>query len=414
MGIHVEDTRTGVSAHHARPEPVGPRTRSPTRRRARPEHLEDGRRTFADATAPGSAAARPTRTASATRWPRRSRAPRYTTAGRQRHPGAAEHHADRRATRSGSPRRAGSTRPDQTRSPRPATSSPRSKSHRLRHHAQQLQELVARLLGQVVRAVLQRRRRRRLPGERLLPGDVHDRRRAATATTRSTSSTACSARPRTSTKWSNGYWYWNQRDVYNSFLASNHADLMATFNRLYSRNYAALKAYTQTRYGIDALWVPETMGWDGNARGTVGSDYVNDIYSTGTEAAYNMYLQYRYTNDTAYLQNTVYPYMRDVAAVLPEPVPADRTTASTHGQLQRPRDVLGRAQRDHRPGRGAAALPARPSRSATQLGLDSGLRAGWQDLLDNLHAVPGGQRRLPAARPADLASSATARTSRPS
>jgi hypothetical protein len=85
-------------------------------------------------------------------------------------------------------------------------------------------------------------------------------------------------------KWSNGYWYWNQRDVYNSFLAGNHVDLISTFNRLYSRNYSALKAYTQTRYGIDGLWVPETMGWDGNARGTINSDYVNDTYSTGTEA----------------------------------------------------------------------------------------------------------------------------------
>ena len=44
------------------------------------------------------------------------------------------------------------------------------------------------------------------------------------------------------------------------------------------------------------------MGWDGNARGTVGSDYTKDIYSTGTEAADNMYLQYRYTNDIDYLQ----------------------------------------------------------------------------------------------------------------
>ena len=55
------------------------------------------------------------------------------------------------------------------------------------------------------------------------------------------------------------------------------------------------------------------MGWDGNARGTVNSDYVNDIYSTGTEAAYNMYLQYRYTNDTTYLRDVAYPFMRESA-----------------------------------------------------------------------------------------------------
>src|SRR5688572_28383347 len=87
--------------------------------------------------------------------------------------------------------------------------------------------------------------------------------------------------------------------------------MMAVFNRLYSRNCSALRAYTQTRYGTDSLWVPETMGWDGNARGTINSDFVNDIYSTGTEAAYNMYLQYRYTNDLTYLRDVAYPYMRE-------------------------------------------------------------------------------------------------------
>jgi hypothetical protein len=54
------------------------------------------------------------------------------------------------------------------------------------------------------------------------------------------------------------------------------------------------------------------MGWDGNARGTVGSDYTKNILSSGTEAAANMYLQYAYTGDMAYLTNTVYPFMRDV------------------------------------------------------------------------------------------------------
>jgi alpha-L-fucosidase 2 len=185
------------------------------------------------------------------------------------------------------------------------------------------------------------------------------------------------------TKWSNGYWYWNQRDVYNSFLASNHTDMMSVFNRLYSRNYNALKAYTQTRYGVDALWVPETMGWDGNARGTVGSDYVNDIYSTGTEAAYNMYLQYRYTNDTAYLQNTVYPYMRDVLRFYQNRFQLQNNewvmpSSNSHETYWDVRNAIT----DLAAVRLLAPLTIQVS---TQLGLDSGLRAGWQDLLNRLH-----------------------------
>ncbi|GIH09037.1 hypothetical protein Rhe02_71040 [Rhizocola hellebori] len=184
------------------------------------------------------------------------------------------------------------------------------------------------------------------------------------------------------TKWSNGYWYWNQRDVYNSFLSSNHADMMAVFNRLYSRNFNALRSYTQTRYGSDALWVPETMGWDGNARGTVGSDFVNDIYSTGTEAAYNMYLQYRYTNDTTYLRDVAYPYMREALRFYQNRFQLSNgkyqmVTSNAHETYWDVRNAIT----DLAAVRLLAPLTIQVS---TQLGLDSGLRAGWQNLVDNL------------------------------
>ena len=113
-------------------------------------------------------------------------------------------------------------------------------------------------------------------------------------------------------KWSGAYWYWNQRDVYNSFLASNHANVMDSFYNLYSRNFSALKSYTMTKYGIDGIWVPETMGFDGNARHTDESDYTKNVLSTGAEVAQNMYLKYKYTNDSTYLSNTAYPFMKEV------------------------------------------------------------------------------------------------------
>ena len=184
------------------------------------------------------------------------------------------------------------------------------------------------------------------------------------------------------TKWSNGYWYWNQRDVYNSFLASNHADLMAGFNRLYSRNYGALKAFTQTRYGIDGLWVPETMGWDGNARGTVNSDFVNDIYSTGTEAAYNMYLQYRYTGDLAYLRDVAYPYMREAVRFYQGRLSFDGSryymaSSNAHETYWDVRNAIT----DLAAVRLLFPLTIQVSQ---QLGVDSGLRAGWQNVVTNL------------------------------
>jgi alpha-L-fucosidase 2 len=186
------------------------------------------------------------------------------------------------------------------------------------------------------------------------------------------------------TKWSNGYWFWNQRDVYNSFLSSNHTDLMATFNRLYSRNQTAMTAYTRTRYGVaSALWVPETMGWDGNANGTINSDYVNDIYSTGAEVAYNMYLQYRYTNDGAYLQNTAYPFMRDVLRFYQSRFQLQDNewvmpSSNAHETYWDVRDAIT----DLAAVRLLAPIAIEVS---TDLNVDTGLRSRWQDLLARLH-----------------------------
>ncbi|MFJ4468318.1 glycosyl hydrolase family 95 catalytic domain-containing protein [Streptomyces sp. NPDC089424] len=193
---------------------------------------------------------------------------------------------------------------------------------------------------------------------------------------------------RDETKWSNAYWFWNQRDVYNSFLASNHVDLLAGFNRLYSRNSAALKAYTRTRYDVDGLWVPETMGWDGNARGTVNSDFTNNIWSTGTEAAYNMYLQYAYTNDSAYLRNTAYPFMRDVVKFYAAKLSYDSASGKYFVASSHAHETywnVPNAITDLAAVRTLFPLAISASQS---LGLDADLRPQWQRIVDNLIAYP--------------------------
>ncbi|MFI5757273.1 glycosyl hydrolase family 95 catalytic domain-containing protein [Streptomyces sp. NPDC051569] len=190
------------------------------------------------------------------------------------------------------------------------------------------------------------------------------------------------------TKWSNAYWYWNQRDVYNSFLASNHTDLLAGFNRLYSRNSDALKAYTRTRYNVDGIWVPETMGWDGNARGTVNSDYTQDIWSTGAEAAYNMYLQYTYTNDTEYLRTTAYPFMREIAKFYQAKLSLDSGTGKYYVASSNSHETywdVPNAITDLAAVRNLFPLAIKVG---SQLGLDADLRPQWQRVLDNLIAYP--------------------------
>ncbi|MEO3860167.1 hypothetical protein [Acrocarpospora sp. B8E8] len=188
------------------------------------------------------------------------------------------------------------------------------------------------------------------------------------------------------TKWSNAYWYWNQRDVYYSFLASNHADMYNTFNRLQSRNYNALKAYTQTRYNIDALWVPETMGWDGNARGTINSDYTKNILSTGTEAAYSMYLQYRYTNDLNYLQTVAYPYMRESVKLYKGLLSFDSATGKYYMANSNSHETYWNVRNAITDLTSVRLLFPLTIAVSQQLGVDAGLRAEWQNILNNLVA----------------------------
>ena len=200
------------------------------------------------------------------------------------------------------------------------------------------------------------------------------------------------------TKWSNAYWFWNQRDVYNSFLASNHPDVMNVFNNMYSRNFDALKAFTMKRFGIDGLWVPETMGWNGNADGN--TEYTNDIFSTATEAARNMFAQFTYTGDASYLMKTAYPFMREVAKFYVKKFTKDAgsgkyvmTSSNAHETYWGVPNAITDL---------AAVRSMFPSviSASTTLGLDADLRAQWQDLLTNLTAYPtDGTHYLPHQPP---------------
>jgi hypothetical protein len=188
------------------------------------------------------------------------------------------------------------------------------------------------------------------------------------------------------TKWSNAYWYWNQRDVYHSFMASNHVDAVESFNNMYSRNLAALKAFTQQHFGVAGVWVPETMGWDGNANGTVGSDYTKLIYSTGMEAAMNMYAQYLHTGDEEYLKNTVYPFMKEATTFYVGMLSKDGNSyymanSNAHETYWGVRNAITDLAAVR------AMFPVTIALS-NQLGLDADARATWQSVLDNLVAYP--------------------------
>lgn len=188
------------------------------------------------------------------------------------------------------------------------------------------------------------------------------------------------------TKWSNAYWYWNQRDVYHSLMAANHVDAVKPFNDMYSRNSATLKSFTQQHFGKNGIWVPETMGWNGNADGTVGSDFTKLIYSTGVEAANNMYAQYRYTGDEAYLKDTVYPFMKEVATFYVAMLSKNgaqyyMANSNAHETYWGVKNAITDL---------AAIRSMFPTAIAVakKLNVDANLQTQWQDVLTNLVPYP--------------------------
>ncbi len=359
MGIHVDDTRTGVSSVTLDLSLWDLEHGHQLRRRARPEHLEDRvhlRRRDRRRVQP-----RPDRrrTTSATRSRRRSRAPRT--------PRQVVNGTQVRLTITPTSSYTiwfTAAQPDQRR--RTTTRSPQARNQlaagqvapATRTTLDQLQELVARFWA---KSFVQYSN---------AAGDADYLENVYYLATYMIAAGGYGNYPfhfingvfratQDTTKWSNAYWYWNQRDVYNSFLASQP-------RRPAGHLQQAVQPQLQRAEGVHADPVRHRRRcgcrrrWAGTATPAARSAATTPrtSCSTGTEAAYNMYLQYRYTNDTATCSNTAYPFMREVVKFYAAKLSNGRQRQVLHGRLQRARDLLGRQGRDHRPGRRPAAVPA--------------------------------------------------------
>jgi hypothetical protein len=201
-------------------------------------------------------------------------------------------------------------------------------------------------------------------------------------------------------KWGYAYWYWNERDVYNSFLASNHPEILEGLNNLYARNTSALEAFTESRFGFDGIWVPETMGWNADPSGTTGSSYTKDIYSSGTEAAQNMYLIYKYTNNTNYLTTTAYPFMRQICMFYVNEL-SKNSSGQYYMAVSNSHETYWDVQDAITDILAVRTLFPEAIAEANALGQDSTLVTQWQNILNNLVAYPSnGTAYLPNDPPA--------------
>lgn len=202
--------------------------------------------------------------------------------------------------------------------------------------------------------------------------------------------------------WSVAYWHFNTRGVYNSFIASNHIDLMTPYYNLYSNNLSKIKSDTLSEYGIDGAMVPETMAWNGDRTYTNNSDYVHHLFSTGPEVAENMYLKYKYTGDTTFLSNIAYPFMKEAVKFYQGYLQWN----GTYYYMQ-PSNSLEDYWNVRNPATDLAAVRAvfpMAIEASQILGVDAILRGQWQNILNNISPFDtassgGGSKYLPCSTP---------------
>jgi alpha-L-fucosidase 2 len=205
--------------------------------------------------------------------------------------------------------------------------------------------------------------------------------------------------------WSGGYWYWDNRNVYNFALGSNHPEVLDGFLRLFFRNLPTLKSFTLSHFSIDGAWTPETMGWDGNARWTTSSTYVDRIYSTSAEVATNMYMRFAYTGDTAFLKDTAYPFMKETAKFYSAKLSFDPALHQYYMANSNVHETYWGVKNAITDLAAVRSLFPQAIQCAKALNLDPTLQTQWQNIVDSLapfktESYNGGLRYLPNDPPA--------------
>lgn len=172
-------------------------------------------------------------------------------------------------------------------------------------------------------------------------------------------------------KWGHLYWGANQSCLYNALFQTNHMELLDPMFDMYSRAYDSYAVAAQQQWGSRGVYIPETTGFDNTPslpdsiaaemrdlylvrkpweqRSQAFKDYaytkmpflsrwnwkkdegwkegiwhtgtksnstfghVSHIFSRGAKIAYQYWLRYEYTQDTAWLRQRAYPMLKGVA-----------------------------------------------------------------------------------------------------
>lgn len=248
-------------------------------------------------------------------------------------------------------------------------------------------------------------------------------------------------------KWGALYWGANQSCLYNALFATNHRELLQPMFNMYSKAYDSYALAAQQQWGSKGVFIPEVTGFDATPvlpgdiaaemrelylcrkkwenrskrfidytytvlpfisrwnwkkdegwkegvwhtgdKGGGAFGHTSHIFSRGAKIAYQYWMQFEYTRDTAFLANYAYPMLRGVAEfyrnfpnVKQEPdslfhirhVNDNESIWNGHNTIEEISSMRG-------------IFPA-AIKAAGILGLDEGLKQQWKYVLDHLSPLP--------------------------
>jgi len=204
-------------------------------------------------------------------------------------------------------------------------------------------------------------------------------------------------------RWGGPYWWQNTRLPYWSMIAAGDLDLMEPLFRMYVECLPLARERTRRYYGHAGAFFPETMyfwgtytnanyGWDreGMADGLTTNGYIRREWQGGIELVEMMLDVHAHTMDRAFLAKTLLPLATEVTAFFDEHWPRTEggeirmnpsqaletwwETTNPMPEIAGLRRILPRL----------LALPEEHTRAED--------RAMWRDMLEDLPAVPTGER----------------------
>lgn len=248
-------------------------------------------------------------------------------------------------------------------------------------------------------------------------------------------------------KWGGLYWGANQSCLYNALFATNHTELLIPMFNMYSNAYAGYEQAAVQQWGSKGVFIPEVTGfdptpglpehiaaemrdlylcrkkWEDRSKAFIDYSYTvlpfisrwnwkkdegwrdgvwhtgdkgggafghtSHIFSRGAKIAYQYWMQFEYTQDTAFLRQYAYPILKGVAEFYRNfPNFQQEQDSLFHIRHVNDNESIWNGHNTVEEISAMRGIFPAAIRAAGILGTDTGLQQQWKYVLDHLSPLP--------------------------